>query len=77
MIFLEFMEKLHGLVCIFLGIAEDCVCLFVGLAEDAFFAFIQFFFFFLERFLKFSYLFFIAGNLCTLILNGDTTLLQG
>ena len=52
------------------------MCLFVGLTEDAFFTFIQLFFFFLERFLKFSYLFFVAGNLCALIFNGDTALLQ-
>ena len=76
MIFLEFMEKLHGLICVFFGIAENRVCLFVGFTEDAFFAFIQFFFFFLEGFLKFSYLFFIAGDLCALIFNGDTALLQ-
>ncbi len=76
MIFLEFMEKLHGLICVFFGIAENCMCLFVGLTEDAFFTFIQLFFFFLEGFLKFSYLLFIAGNLCTFIFNGDTALLQ-
>ena len=70
------MEKLHGLICVFFGIAENCMCLFVGLTEDAFFTFIQLFFFFLEGFLKFSYLLFIAGNLCTFIFNGDTALLQ-
>ena len=77
MILLEFMEKLHGLICVFLGIAEDRMCLFIGFSENPLFTFIQLFFFFLKRFFQIFYLFFVTGNFSTLVFDGDTALLQG
>mgnify|MGYP006876722288 CR=1 FL=1 len=71
------MEKLHGLICVFLGIAENRMCLFIGFSENPLFTFIQLFFFFLKRFFQLFYLLFVTGNFSTLVFDGDTALLQG
>ena len=71
------MEKLHGLICVFLGIAENRMCLFIGFSENPLFTFIQLFFFFLKGFFQLFYLLFVTGNFSTLVFDGDTALLQG
>ena len=77
MVFLEFVEHLHSLVCIFLGFAENCMSFLIGLTDDAVSLLVQLLLLgFHFGFQRGNFLF-ILFNLAAFIFNSYTAAFQG
>ena len=69
-------EVTDGFVGYILCFLKNGSCLFVGFPKNSLLRLIQLFILLFQFLLELFHLFFIAGNLCLFLLDGDTTLLQ-
>ena len=77
MVFLKFMEKLHGLVGIFLCFCQDTFGFLVGIFQYLVPALIQPFLFGFQLFFQCFDLFFVCLDLCTFVFNSYSAVFQG